>query len=283
MSTSSSLQEIVGCLGHPIAGNPTQFIFERAFAEAGVDARCLTLDVPPDRLAAAVEGMRAMGFRGTAIAAPHHVAVCSLVDSLTETSSQLQFVDFLFRDEQRGLVGGHTLGEAVVTAMGRELSRESVTISGTGREACAIALCCATSGATDLTVAGTNSAEGTQIVELVNQHAGIDVCFERTSHNVEFEPDSTIVIKTDVTDPPSDRASEPLPLVTRLGKNTLVVDLPYRNPHTEFLTLAADAGCQVIDGVDVLVHRAGIAFRVWTGHEASAAAMRDAVEEFFLI
>lgn len=273
----------MGCLGHPIAGNPTQFIYERAFAEAGLDARCLTLDVAPARLADAIAGMRAMGFRGAAIAAPHHLAVCQLADSLTKTSSQLQFVDFLFRDEAGGLVGGHTLGEAVVQVMGRDLSHESVTISGTGLEATAIALGCATSRAAELVVAGTNSAEGTRIIELVQQHTDTPVRFERTSHNVQFEPTSSIVIKTDVTDAPTERAAEPLPLVTQLGPGTLAVDLPYRNPRTEFLTAAAAAGCAVIDGVDVLVHRAGIAFRVWTGHDASTATMRDAVEEFFLI
>ena len=52
----STLQPIVCCMGQPVAGNPTQFMMERAFAAAGLEWRYLTLEVPPDRLGDAVRG-----------------------------------------------------------------------------------------------------------------------------------------------------------------------------------------------------------------------------------
>ena len=51
----SALQELVCCMGQPVAGNPTQFMMEKAFVAAGLDWRYLTLEVPPENLADAVE------------------------------------------------------------------------------------------------------------------------------------------------------------------------------------------------------------------------------------
>ena len=42
---SQSIQEIVSCMGQPVAGNPTQYMMEKAFVRAGLDWRYLTLEV----------------------------------------------------------------------------------------------------------------------------------------------------------------------------------------------------------------------------------------------
>ncbi|MGH9413005.1 MAG: hypothetical protein ACRD0Y_04620, partial [Terriglobales bacterium] len=57
-SVSSSLQEICALLGQPVAGNPTQYMMEKAFAHHGLEWRYLTLEVAPDDLPDAVRGMR---------------------------------------------------------------------------------------------------------------------------------------------------------------------------------------------------------------------------------
>jgi hypothetical protein len=59
--TSPALQDIVALLGCPAAGNPAQYLFERAIAAAGLDWRFLTFDVLPERLARALGGVDAMG------------------------------------------------------------------------------------------------------------------------------------------------------------------------------------------------------------------------------
>ena len=46
----SSIQTLVCCMGQPVAGNPTQFMIEKAFSAAGLDWRYLTLEVGPEDL-----------------------------------------------------------------------------------------------------------------------------------------------------------------------------------------------------------------------------------------
>ena len=46
-----AVQEIVAVFGQPVAGNPTQYMMEKAFAQVGLDWRYLTLEVAPEGLA----------------------------------------------------------------------------------------------------------------------------------------------------------------------------------------------------------------------------------------
>ncbi|MEI6637827.1 MAG: hypothetical protein WCO99_14775, partial [Planctomycetota bacterium] len=62
--TSPALQEIIALLGCPAAGNPAQYLFERAIEAAELDWRFITFDVAADDVAAAVAGAAALGFRG---------------------------------------------------------------------------------------------------------------------------------------------------------------------------------------------------------------------------
>jgi len=59
---------------------------ERAFAEAGLDWRYLTLEVSPEDLGDAVRGFRAMGFRGGNFTIPHKVTVLRYLDALSEAA-----------------------------------------------------------------------------------------------------------------------------------------------------------------------------------------------------
>ena len=45
--THPAIQEIVAVFGQPVAGNPTQYMMEKAFAQLGLDWRYLTLEVAP--------------------------------------------------------------------------------------------------------------------------------------------------------------------------------------------------------------------------------------------
>lgn len=58
----TTTQPILCCLGESVAGQPTQFLMERAFTARGLDWRALSVEVPPELLNAALEGMFAMRF-----------------------------------------------------------------------------------------------------------------------------------------------------------------------------------------------------------------------------
>lgn len=61
-------EPIVAVIGNPIAGNPTQFALETGFQAAQIDSRVFSIDLASDKVAAALAGMNAMGFRGVWVA-----------------------------------------------------------------------------------------------------------------------------------------------------------------------------------------------------------------------
>src|SRR5436190_807767 len=99
MSLTSD-QEFLCCLGKPVAGNPTQYMMEKAFEAAGLDWRYLTCEVPPEKLADAMRGLRALAVE-LALAGAGEITIVnrssdrgqSLVDLLRQrTSVKADFV-----------------------------------------------------------------------------------------------------------------------------------------------------------------------------------------------
>ena len=99
-------------LGHPVAHSLSPRLQNAAFAARALDWAYVALDVPPDRLEEAVRGLRALGFAGANVTAPHKLAAASLVDVETEVPSVNTLV---FRD---GRIEGHST-DAAVLADGR--------------------------------------------------------------------------------------------------------------------------------------------------------------------
>ena len=136
-----AIQEIVAVFGQPVAGNPTQYMMEKAFAQVGLDWRYLTLEVAPADLADAIRGMRAMGFRGCNLTIPHKVAVIQYLDRTSEAATLMGAVNCVNRvgDE---LVGENTDGKGFVQSL-REVTDptgKNVVILGAGGAARAIAV-----------------------------------------------------------------------------------------------------------------------------------------------
>ncbi|MGC4002925.1 MAG: hypothetical protein QM811_07255 [Pirellulales bacterium] len=130
---SESLQENLFLFGSPVAGNPTQFIVEKALAEVGLDWRYLTLEVAPERLGDAVRGARAMGFRGGNIAMPHQLAVGELLDELSQAVRLMGAVNCI-HNEAGKLVGENTEGKGFLESLRSvaDPAGKRVTILGAG-------------------------------------------------------------------------------------------------------------------------------------------------------
>jgi shikimate dehydrogenase len=73
--------QLVALLGHPVAHSLSPRMQNAAFAARGLDWSYVALDVPPERLEAAVRGLDALGFAGANVTAPHKLAVARLVGS----------------------------------------------------------------------------------------------------------------------------------------------------------------------------------------------------------
>jgi shikimate dehydrogenase len=81
-------------------------------------------------------------------------------------------------------------------------------------------------------------------------------------------------------------AGDSLPehVMQAIGSEHKVMDLVYSPPDTPLLLLARAAGARAIGGLGMLVHQAGLAFRLFTGQPVpldvmSAAAVSAVVKD----
>src|SRR5262245_53170712 len=193
--SSAPLQEVVCCLGQPVAGNPTQYMMEKAFAAAGLDWEYLTCEVPPERLADAIRGLRALGFKGANFTIPHKVAVIPYLDELSPAAELMGAVNCVNRVGDK-LIGENTDGKGFVQSL-RETgdpSGKQVVILGAGGAARAIAVELGLSGVADITIVNRHAPRGEELVAVLRDRVKIQAQFAALHGDYELPAETDILI-----------------------------------------------------------------------------------------
>jgi shikimate dehydrogenase len=266
-------------LGHPVAGNPTQFMFEKAFAHHELDWRYLSLDVLPEDLANAVRGMRAMGFHGGNCAEPHKRTVLLHLDRNSEAAELSGSVNCILRQD-RQLLGENTEGKSLLAAVLRRIdpAGKRVVILGAGHVARAIGVELAWAQAGPVTVVNRSEPAGRQFAELLTNRLRASASFTPWEGDFQVPPETDLLIHaTTLGGGESDR----VPVVLdQLRPDALVADVIQNPPRTRLLREAQEHGCPTIDGLELFVGQSAISFKLWTGIELDTTVMSEAVEEF---
>lgn len=80
------LPKLVGSFSCPAAENPTTAIMEAAFRHHYMHYRYINCEVGPENLAAAIQGAKAMGWRGFNCSLPNKVEIIRYLDELGESA-----------------------------------------------------------------------------------------------------------------------------------------------------------------------------------------------------
>jgi shikimate dehydrogenase len=269
-------------LGHPVSHSLSPAMHRAALQAIGLNAAYLPWAVPPERLAAAVQGLRAMGnLLGANVTVPHKEAIVPFLDSLTPEADAMGAVNTLI-PRDGALVGDNTDGAGFLAALRQDLRCQArgitAAILGAGGSARAIALCLARSGARRLFLLNRHPERSARLAELVQaRHPSCRVTAQALfpEWHTDLAPDLQLVVNTtsvglQATDPP-------LFLYASLSPPVIVCDLIYNPPETPLLAVARARGCLATNGLAMLVHQGALAFERWTGRPAPVDAMREAV------
>lgn len=281
-------QELVGCYGFPVAENPTQAMIEPAFRDMGLDWRYLTLEVKPDDLAAAVAGARAFGFQGFNCTIPHKVEVIQHLDGLGESAALMGAVNCVVnRDGQ--LIGENTDGKGFVSSF-KELADpagKSMVLLGAGGAARAIGVEMALAGVKSITLVNRSQSRGQELYELftgkLNEAVGgglsVDFVPWEGCYNIPVDTD-IVVNATSIGLFPDVDAIVPIN-IDSLDASMVVADVIPNPPKTHLVNDATAKGCQVIDGLGMLVAQGVIGIEYWTGQSPNPEVMRRGLEDVF--
>lgn len=275
-------QELVGVFGKPVAENPTQAMVEAAFNHHKLDWRYLTIEVDPARLADAVSGARAMGFKGFNCTIPHKIAVIEHLDGLGESAETMGAVNCVVNRDGR-FIGENTDGKGFVTALEKitDISGKRIVILGAGGAARAIGVELALAGASALTIVNRSEDRGMSLVSLLNNKTKAKADFVKWAGDFTLPPDTDVVVNaTSIGLYPDIDARIALD-VESLTPRMVVADVIPNPPRTRLVRDAEEKGCKVIDGLGMLVNQGVIGIEYWTGVTPDAAVMRKALEDVF--
>ena len=116
MAERNFRSDLVGSFSQGSEGNPTVAMIEAAFAHHGLNWRYINCEVPPEKLADAVKGARAMGWRGFNLSIPHKVEVIGLLDGLGESAAIMGAVNCVVNRDGR-LIGENTDGKGFLKSL----------------------------------------------------------------------------------------------------------------------------------------------------------------------
>jgi shikimate dehydrogenase len=239
-----------------------------AFAELGIDARYVAFDVPPDALADALHGARALGIRQLAISIPHKEAVLPLLDEVDETARTIGAVNTLtLRDGKYH--GANTDWLGAVCALERAIPLEGTraVVLGAGGTARAVTFGLLQRGA-HVTVLNRTVARAAELVnELGADSSGELAALPDCEWNVLVNT-TPCGLREDVTPVPAS--------AHRAG--AVVLDAVYEPPETRLLREAAAAGARTVGGKWMLIEQAAVQLKLWTGKEAPREVLAAAFD-----
>jgi shikimate dehydrogenase len=275
--------ELVGVFGQPVAENPTGVMQEAGFAAAGLDWRYLTIEVPPERLGAAVEGARAMGFRGFNLTIPHKVSVIPFLDEIAPSAAMIGAVNTVRREGDRW-IGENTDGQGFLRGLqldaGVDPAGKRVVVLGAGGAARAIATELALAGAAELVVVNRTEARGEAMCADLRRNVRSAVRFEPWRGRYVVPADADVLVNaTSIGLYPDVDA---MPDVDLSAARAVVCDAVFNPPETPLLRAARQRGLATLDGLSMLVYQGVIGFELWTGQSAPEAVMKSALRRALL-
>ena len=276
--------ELVGVFGHPIAENPTIVMQEAGFRELGLNWRYLNIEVYPDDLAAAVQGLRAMNMQGINLTIPHKVAVLHYLDEVAEDAKLMGAVNTVRREGNR-LIGENTDGKGFLRALRDDANidpaGQNVVILGAGGAARAIGVELALAEAAHITIVNRSVQRGQDLTTLLEDKTPAQVAFVEWNGAYAIPAQTNIVVNASSIGLYPDITAKPDLDYDTITADMIVCDVIPNPPRTPFLKEAEARGARALDGLGMLVYQGAIAFKMWTGYDAPVEVMHQALAEVF--
>lgn len=274
---------LTGLLGSPVSHSISPMMHNEAFRQLGLDYRYLAFDVGTKKLAAAVEGLKAMGARGFNLTMPDKNEMCALCDHLSQASQIGGAVNTVVNDG--GVLTGYTTDGIgfmrSVKEAGQQIIGKKMTILGAGGAASAILVQAALDGVAEITVfnrRGGTFAKAETIAERLSEHTSCKISlYDYSDPDIlrrELEESVILVNATSVGMAPHTEES----LITdadMLHKDLFVFDIIYNPEETLLLKMAKAAGCRTENGLNMLLYQGAASFELWTGQQMPVEIVKE--------
>ena len=257
--------KVYGLVGGDVLWSLSPAIHNRGFSECGLDAVFVPLQT--ESLGAFFQAFPHLGLSGFSVTRPYKVEMVGRMQAVDATVAQCGSVNTVLVHDSGQLHGTSTDGLGVVTPLRKrgEIKGKSAMILGAGGAARAAAVALEERGAR-VRMLARNREKAVQVGSEVGCAAG--------DLSVLLNSQWDILINATPVGGGS-LAEQTLVPQALLKQGATVLDMIYAPLETRLLREAAQAGCAVISGFEMLLASAAAQFEVWTGAEAPVDAMRS--------
>jgi shikimate dehydrogenase len=255
-----------GIMGNQVSHSLSPAMHNSAFAALHLNAAYVPFAVSD--VADAMIGFRALGIRGVSVTIPHKQAVIALLDDIDPVAAKIGAVNTL--DIQNGRITGHNtdwLGANRALEEKTSLPGKKILILGAGGSARAIGFGLLEQGAKIL-LASRTAASGIELAQTLG-------CpWHPLNEIAELSADCLINTTSVGMAPRTDVSLVPKECLSRFS---VVMDIVYAPLETKLLREAREAGCQVVNGLAMLLYQGVAQFELWTGRKAPVEIMRESL------
>ncbi len=276
--------QILGIIGDPVTYSLSPVMHNAAFAVMGVDYVYLPFPVTAMNLQTAVQGLQAIAsVRGFNVTIPHKEEIVPLLAEVTDVARAVGAVNTVKRLPQGWLGTNTDVAGFLAPLMGleRDWSQTPVLVLGCGGAARAVVAACLQLGCPTIHAIGRDQKKMRRF------HSQMTA--QLRDFNLRVHPWQSLaslleVVGLVVNATPLGMAHQPesplsLEQIKLLPQGAIAYDLVYTPRPTEFLRLAQQVGCVVIDGLEMLLQQGCAALEFWLERPAPVEAMRQALLE----
>lgn len=278
----NSYTTMYGVIGDPIRHSKSPVMLNRAFREAGINGAYAAFHVLPERLGEAIQGIRALGFRGLNVTIPHKIEVMRYLDEIQPGALAAGAVNTIVNEDGR-LVGYNTDGIGYVRSLKEEampdLAGRNIVVLGAGGASRGILWALAQEKPAKLTLANRTPEKARELAAaFASEFEVAPIAWDDGLRAACAEAD-VVINTTSVGMSPNTGATPIDPAWLRSG--AVASDLIYNPLKTKFVREAEALGCIGHGGLGMFIYQGAYAFEYWTGQPAPVDAMRDAVMASF--
>lgn len=269
-------------LGSPVAHSISPAMHNEACALLDLGYTYLAFDVAPDRLAEAVEGLKALGVRGFNVTMPHKTAAAALCERLSPAARICGAVNTVV-NEGGSLVGHTTDGEGYMRSAreaGFQPEGKRMVQLGAGGAGTAVLVQAALDGMAAIDVFNPRDAFWPRAERVAAELERASQCRVVLHDLDDREALRTCLGQADllVNTTPVGMERMPgclIPDASWLHAGLTVSDVIYQPRETQLLRMAREAGLKTFNGMYMLLHQGAASFRLWTGREMPIQQIRE--------
>jgi len=247
-------------IGDPIAQSKSPLIHGFWLKQLGIEAEYRRAHVKPEELAGYFESRRSdPDWRGCNITLPHKQAALAFVEDRGGIRESIGAINTVVRAEDGALVGTNTdAGGFYAPIAGLDLDGKHAVVIGAGGAARAILFALSKVGIGRVTLLNRNVLKGAALL------SGFGIKGEALPLNARL-PAAQLLVNASalgmVGQPPLEVDLSPLP------EDAVVYDAVYAPLETDLLAQARDRELDTVDGLEMLVGQAALAFELFFGAE----------------